>query len=76
MNLSNVRVNHGWQSHDGDTKLNFGPVFKHEEDLLTWQTENLEGKKVVRSYMTKEPVIIDEDTPWCCNPASETYWSM
>ena len=19
---------------------------------------------------------IDADTPWCCNPASETYWSM
>lgn len=33
-------------------------------------------KTVVRSYMTGKEVVIDSDTPWCCNPASETYWSM
>lgn len=32
--------------------------------------------KVVKSLMTGEPVEIDADTPWCCNPASETFWSM
>jgi len=32
--------------------------------------------KVVKSLMTGEDVEIAEDTPWCCNPASETYWSM
>lgn len=30
----------------------------------------------VQSLMTGEDVQIDRDTPWCCNPASETYWSM
>ena len=30
----------------------------------------------VRSLMTGEMVEIPVDTPWCCNPASETYWSM
>ena len=30
----------------------------------------------VKSLMTGEDVQIDRDTPWCCNPASETYWSM
>ena len=30
----------------------------------------------VKSLMTGQDVQIDRDTPWCCNPASETYWSM
>lgn len=30
----------------------------------------------VRSLMTGQDVEIDRDTPWCCNPASESYWSM
>lgn len=34
------------------------------------------GTKVVKSLMTGKDVEIAEDTPWCCNPASETYWSM
>lgn len=31
---------------------------------------------IVKNLMTGKPVEIDADTPWCCNPASETYWSM
>jgi hypothetical protein len=31
---------------------------------------------VVKNLMTGKPVEIEADTPWCCNPASETYWSM
>lgn len=34
------------------------------------------GMKVVKNLMSGEDVAIPEDTPWCCNPASETYWSM
>lgn len=33
-------------------------------------------KVTVKNLMTGAPVVIDADTPWCCNPASETYWSM
>jgi len=33
-------------------------------------------KITVRSLMTGKEVEIDADTPNCCNPASETYWSM
>jgi hypothetical protein len=56
--------------------LTFGPVFNKVSDLWEWQKANpVEGKKVVKSLMTGEGVLIDEDTPWCCNPASETYWS-
>jgi hypothetical protein len=32
--------------------------------------------KVVKNLMSGKEVEIAEDTPWCCNPASETYWSM
>ena len=34
------------------------------------------GTKKVKSLITGQDVEIAEDTPWCCNPASETYWSM
>lgn len=34
-------------------------------------------KKVkVKSLMTGKEVEIDEDTPLCCDPSSETYWSL
>jgi hypothetical protein len=26
--------------------------------------------------MTGKDIQIAENTPWACNPASETYWSM
>jgi hypothetical protein len=29
----------------------------------------------VKNLMTGENVEIDRDTPWCCNPASESFWS-
>jgi hypothetical protein len=32
--------------------------------------------KTVKNLMTGKDVEIDRDTPWCCNPASESYWSM
>lgn len=30
----------------------------------------------VKSLMSGKEVEIPSNTPWCCNPASETYWSM
>jgi hypothetical protein len=30
----------------------------------------------VTNLMTGKPLTIPADTPWCCNPSSETYWSM
>ena len=67
----------GWQSHDKVSGLTFGPVFNKVNDLWAWQKANpVEGKTVVKSLMNGQGVLIDEDTPWCCNPASETFWSM
>jgi hypothetical protein len=32
--------------------------------------------KTVKNLMTGKDIQIDRDTPWCCNPASKSYWSM
>lgn len=37
--------------------------------------ENIE-KKIVKNLMSGEPVEISVNTPLCCDPSSETYWSM
>jgi hypothetical protein len=41
-----------------------------------WRFEIMPATKIVKSLMTGQDVEIAADTPWCCNPASETYWSM
>jgi len=41
-----------------------------------WRFECHPTMKTVKSLMTGKDVQIESDTPWCCNPASETYWSM
>jgi len=30
----------------------------------------------VKNLMSGKDVVIAKDTPHCCNPSSETYWSM
>ncbi len=32
--------------------------------------------KKVRNLMTGQEIEIDSNTPHCCDPSSETYWSM
>ena len=32
--------------------------------------------KVVRNLMTEKDIEIAEDTPYCCDPSTERYWSM
>jgi hypothetical protein len=35
-----------------------------------------EEMKTVKNYMTGEKVVIPADTPRCCDPSTELYWSM
>lgn len=35
-----------------------------------------EEMKTVKNYMTGEKVEIPVDTPRCCDPSSELYWTM
>jgi hypothetical protein len=41
-----------------------------------WRMEYFPSMKTVKNLMTGKDVQIASDTPWCCNPASETFWSM
>ena len=41
-----------------------------------WRLEFNPSTITVKNLMTGADVTIAADTPWCCNPASETYWSM
>ena len=34
------------------------------------------GIKTVKNLMTGENIQISEDTPYCCDPSTERYWSM
>lgn len=34
------------------------------------------GTKTVQNLMTGQDIEIAEDTPYCCDPSSERYWSM
>jgi hypothetical protein len=46
-------------------------------DITTFTNMRENGPtKMVKNLMTGQMVEIAADTPWCCNPASETYWSM
>jgi hypothetical protein len=61
-------------SEQGMQDFNFVSCDIGSEFIKSWCTKF--NKKIVKSLMTNEPVMIDVDTPWCCNPQSETYWSM
>jgi hypothetical protein len=77
IDLACLSVAGGWQCVDNVTGITFGPIFNKIDDLWEWQKQNpVEGMKLVRNLMSQEYILIAEDTPWCCNPASETYWSM
>ena len=39
-----------------------------------WRFEYHPTRITVKSLMSGEDVQIDRDTPWSCNPASETFW--
>jgi hypothetical protein len=34
------------------------------------------SKKKVKNLLTGKEIEIDSNTPLCCDPSSETYWSM
>jgi len=50
-------------------------VYSYMEETL-FALKHPVKTKVVKSLMTGAEVVIAEDTPWCCNPASERFWSM
>lgn len=41
-----------------------------------YRIEVYEAEKVVYNLLSGKPVTIATDTPRCCDPSSELYWSM
>ena len=41
-----------------------------------WRFDVQPATKIVKNLMSGELVEIAADTPLCCDPSSETYWSM
>ncbi len=37
--------------------------------------KSIEKTETVTSMMSGKPVVQSVNTPWCCNPSSEMYWS-
>jgi hypothetical protein len=55
-------------------------VLTDEGDRMWWAIERITlippKMKWVRNLMSGKKVQIPEDTPLCCDPSSDTYWSM
>lgn len=58
------------------TESEMATIVNHSVLISDYRYEYFPTKITVKSLMTGENVEIDRDTPWCCNPASETFWSM
>ena len=41
-----------------------------------WRFDVQPATKIVKNLMTGADVEIDADTPRCCDPSSELYWTM
>jgi len=51
-------------------------LYSHHYPRGLFRIEALPKMVTVKNLMSGKDVQIDRDTPWCCNPASESYWSM
>lgn len=49
---------------------------KLKRQLARLEAAKLPKMKKVRSFMTGQIVTIPVDTPYCCDPSTETYWTM
>ena len=41
-----------------------------------WRFDVQPATRIVKSLMTGKDIEIAYDTPHCCDPSTETYWSM
>jgi hypothetical protein len=65
-----------WPGMDNDsmyrTTVELNPLYPAR---FGYRFEYFPKMKTVKNLMTGQDVQIDRDTPWACNPASESYWS-
>lgn len=52
-----------------------GPVYDFMQETL-FMIKYPVGRRVTKSLLTGEIIVIPADTPYCCDPSTERYWSM
>ena len=50
-------------------------VYQAMEETL-FMLKHPVGMKTVKNLMSGQDIDIPEDTPYCCDPSTERYWSM
>ena len=65
-----------WTARDeAGMKRECAELFPTYPAKFGYRFEYFPTMKTVKNLMTGQDVQIDRDTPWACNPASESYWS-
>jgi hypothetical protein len=60
---------------DNGMRREVAELFKWYNPDKGWRFDWHPFKMDVMFFMTDQSIEIDRDTPWACNPASESYWS-
>ena len=65
-----------WKDRDeASMQREVNELHLHHYPRSSFRMEFYPTMKTVKNLMTGQDVEIPHDTPWCCNPSSETYWS-
>ena len=73
---SNYAYEAGYLISSLEKALEMLPVGKRQKFLSDLERHVQPKTRKVRNLMSGEEVEIAYDTPLCCDPSSETYWSM
>ena len=66
-----------WTARDeAGMKRECAELFPTNPAKFGYRFEYFPTMVTVKNLMTGKDIQIDRDTPWSCNPASESYWSM
>lgn len=65
-----------WQGRDEAGMKREVQGLRHLYPVGMFELEFFPVTRTVRNLMTGKEVEIDYDTPRCCDPSSELYWSM
>ena len=66
-----------WQNRDEESmQREVNELHLHHYPRAQFRMEFAPTTKWVKNLMSGEMVEIAYDTPLCCDPSSETYWSM
>ena len=58
-------------------EVNRGAVKREDFSIAGWaEFIKIEKTETVPNLMSGKPVVQSVNTPLCCDPSSETYWSM